>query len=129
MLFTVSVLDHLPAIDGVLADVARVVRGYYVALEPFPEDQLRYLDVFKADGKIRAAVTTETPYSYLHPYDRLVPAAGLTARLDVPMPPYAANWGPLYRLVVWEHPAAAARFTAWDVLRDELMFAAVTAAK
>jgi SAM-dependent methyltransferase len=127
--FTVSVLDHLPAIEGVLADIARVIRGYYVAIEPFPEEALRYLDVFKRDGAIREAVTTETPFSYLHPYDQLAPAAGLVARLDVPMPPYAANWGPLYRLTVYEKAGTVARFTAWDQLRDELMFAAVRAAR
>jgi hypothetical protein len=129
VLFTVSVLDHLPAIDGVLAEIARVIAGYYVAIEPFPEEQLGYLDVFKRDGKVREAVTTETPYSYLHPYRTLAPAAGLVARLDLPMPPYAANWGPLYRLTVYEKAVAPGRFTAWDDLRDELIFSAVRAAR
>jgi SAM-dependent methyltransferase len=129
VLFTVSVLDHIPAIEGVLADLARVVRRYYLAVEPFPEEDLRYLDVFKRDGRVRPAVTTATPYSYLHPYQRLVPAAGFTARLDVPMPPYAANWGPLYRLTVYEARDATRRFADWDQLRDELMFAAVRAAR
>lgn len=40
------------------------------------------------------------------------------------MPP---GWGPLYRLTVYEAPAVERPFTAWDVLRDELMFAAVAA--
>ena len=127
VLFTVSVLDHIPVIDGVLRDIARVAKHYYVAVEPFPEEQLTYLDVFKREGKVRAAVTTATPYSYLHPYDRLVPAAGLVPRLDVPMPPYASNWGPLYRLTVYEKGVGP--FTAWDQLRDELFFDAVRCAK
>lgn len=126
-LFTVSVLDHIPAIDGVLVDLARVVQRYYIAVEPFREEELTYLDVFKRDGRVRPTVTTATPYSYLHSYHRLVPAAGFTTRLDVPMPPYAANWGPLYRLTVYEAPDVERPFTAWDVLRDELMFAAVAA--
>lgn len=126
--FTVSVLDHLPAIEDALRDLARVTRRYYVAVEPHPEEELRYLDVFKASGRIRAAVTTTTPYSYLHRYDRLVPAAGLAPRLDVPMPPYVTNWGPLYRLTVYEKPGAPQPFTDWALLREELLFAMVLTA-
>ncbi len=127
VMFTISVLDHIPEITGVLRDIARVTRRYYIAIEPFPEEQLAYLDVFKRDGRVRAAVTTETPYSYLHPYDRLVPPVGLAARLDLPMPPYAGNWGPLYRLTVYEKGQGG--FTAWDTLREELIFDAVRAAR
>lgn len=127
VLFTVSVLDHIPAIEGVVANLARVVQRYYVAIEPFPEEELTYLDVFKRDGRVQPSVTTATPYSYLHSYHRVVPAAGFTTRLDVPMPPYAGSWGPLYRLTVYEAPDAKRPFKAWDVLRDELMFAAVAA--
>jgi SAM-dependent methyltransferase len=125
--FTVSVLDHLPAIEAAVRDLVRVTRRYYVAVEPHPEEQLEYLEVWKRDGRIRASVTTATPYSYLHDYRTILPAAGLTARLDLPMPPYAANWGPLYRLTVWEKPGAPSPLTAWDQLRDELMCSAVLA--
>lgn len=127
LVFTISVLDHLPEITGVLRELARVTRRYYLAIEPFPEGQLVYLEALKRDGKVRAAVTTQTPYSYLHPYDRLVPAVGLSPRLDLPMPPYAGNWGPLYRLTVYEKGGGP--FRAWDVLREELIFEAVRAAK
>lgn len=126
VVFTVSVLDHLPEVETVLRDLSRITRGYYLALEPYPEADLRYLDVFKADGQVPAMVTTGTPHSYLHPYHRLTPEAGLRAVLDVPMPPYAKNWGPLYRLTVWAKPDAPAALVPWQQLRDELMFAAVT---
>lgn len=128
VVFTVSVLDHLPEVEAVLHDLARTTRGYYVALEPHPEADLRYLDVFKADGRVPAPVTTTTPHSYLHPYHRLIPEAGLRAVLDVPMPPYAQNWGPLYRLTVWAKPDAPVAPVPWDQLRDELMYAAVAQA-
>lgn len=129
VVFTVSVLDHLPKIDGVLSDLARIAHRYYVAIEPFPEEELRYLDVFKKDGRCRPAVTTTTPYSYLHPYRALAAEAGLTACLDLPMPPYGNNWGPLYRLTVYERPDVARPFTQWETLRDELIFDAIRATK
>jgi SAM-dependent methyltransferase len=51
MVFTVSVLDHLPAIEPVLVDLARVTRGHYISVEPYPEEDLRYLDIFQGtDG-------------------------------------------------------------------------------
>jgi SAM-dependent methyltransferase len=124
VVFTVSVLDHLPAIDEVVADLARITRGHLITVEPHPEPDLRYLEVFKADKRIRTSVDTTTPYSYLHPYPDVVPRCGLRPVLDVPMPPYATNWGPLYRLTVWAQPGVPAA-VPWEQVRDELMFAAV----
>jgi SAM-dependent methyltransferase len=122
--FTVSVLDHLPDIRDTLLELARVVRYYYVAVEPHPQEDLPYLDVFISDGRLRSSIDTTTPYSYAHPYNALVPEAGLTAVLDLPMPTTRGLFGPLYRLTVWARPGAPAPIP-WMQLRDELIFGAV----
>jgi SAM-dependent methyltransferase len=123
VVFTVSVLDHIPDIRDALLELARVVRYYYVAVEPHPEEDVPYLDVFKSDGRLRSSINTTTPYSYVHPYNALVPEVGLSAVLDLPMPT-GGMFGPLYRLTVWAQPDAPAPIP-WMQLREELIFGAV----
>ena len=101
LLFTVSVLDHIPNIRGVLESISKFTKNYLLTIEPYPEKSLAYLESLKAEGRVRERVLTETPYSYTHQLDQLLPELSFERLVSMPLPTYRNNWGPLYRLDLW----------------------------
>jgi len=101
LLFTVSVLDHIPDVKKAMKGILRVTETYILLVEPRPETQLSYLDEFKESGVLPETVQTETPYSYTHDYETITAQFGLTQLLSFPLPPYGHNLGPLYKLSLY----------------------------
>lgn len=126
VIFTVSVLDHLPEIDDCLKEIMRVMAGAFVMIEPYPDSSGNYLSSFKQEGILPDSITTETPFSYTHDYYRLMPNYGYLNVLDIPLPPYDANLGPLYRLSIFtkERPRKE-KPMEWRELRDAIVFDAM----
>lgn len=122
VLFTVSVLDHIPDIAESLQNIFRFTEKFFITVEPHPEEHLHYLHPFKSEESIRSSVTTETPFSYTHALETLIPSVGFTQRLSIPLPTYKANFGPLYRLDVWEKSVASSQDSAidWERLKEVL---------
>lgn len=94
LFFTVSVLDHIPDLEDVLKGIYNFTTHYFLTIEPYPEESLRYLESLKAEGRVRHEVLTDTPYSYTHPLDDLVSEVGFKRLLSMPLPTYRNNWGP-----------------------------------
>ncbi|MCB0320490.1 MAG: methyltransferase domain-containing protein [Bdellovibrionales bacterium] len=101
-IFTISVLDHIPAIEECLAALHRVSARYFLALEPLPESELSYLTPFQEEGLIAPTVATATPFSYTHSLRERIPRAGFVERLRLPCPTYRKNFGPLYQILLYE---------------------------
>src|SRR6516164_877998 len=68
VVFTVSVLDHLPNPGPVLADMVRVSRLGVLLLEPSLGKEGK---VLKPESCQSGSPTSETPYSYSWDYERL----------------------------------------------------------
>jgi trans-aconitate methyltransferase len=126
VVFTVSVLDHLPEIDDCLDEILRVMAVAFVMIEPYPDSSSNYLSSFKQEGILPESITTDTPYSYTHDYYRLMPRHGYVDVLDIPLPPYKVNLGPLYRLSIFakEQPSKEQRIK-WRELRDGIVLDAM----
>lgn len=130
LIFTISVLDHIPDINQILNDIKRVTSRYLLIIEPYPEKELTYLRSFQEQAWIETDIETATPYSYTHDYARLVPAAGFDLVLDLPMLPYKGHFGPLYRLSLFRKYSGffGKNFLNkpsdidWQSLHDEIVF-------
>jgi SAM-dependent methyltransferase len=96
LVYTVSVLDHIPDVKAALRELLRIASGYVVLLEPFLQDG--------TVGKIQSTVTpgkktvAATPYSYIHDYRALFKGLGADVLVDMALPTHAGKAGPFYRL-------------------------------
>lgn len=124
LVFTVSVIDHIPHPRSALEALARAAGRWLLLLEPHDQHTGRveqYRSAF-VDGEGEV-----TPFSYVHDYDRLLGELGMTEVLDIPMPTGLARLGPLYRLrLLAADPSAAAAHPA-QLSADSFHRAAVLA--
>jgi len=126
LIFTVSVLDHIPDITECLRDIYRVTSRFFLTLEPYQEIELPYLQSFQSENVIASDISTKTPYSYTHPLDDLIISAGFTEQISLPLPTYRGNFGPLYRLSLWVKDAfEQSDRTRFKIIQDELIFECV----
>ena len=102
VVFTVSVLDHMPDPAAALEQLARITRRRLVLIEPHPLRE----GTGKAVQEGRKARDEPMPFTYLHDYDALLLGQGLVQELDLPMPTHLHRVGPFYRLRVLA-PAAS----------------------
>ncbi|HEX2255266.1 MAG TPA: glycosyltransferase [Afifellaceae bacterium] len=106
LVFTVSVLDHIPQPEAAITALMRLTRGYAVFVEPSPEASAR--DNQLADGKVELIRTewsvnsgdAATPYTFLHNYDELFASLGLEILCQAPMPTHLNKVGPFYTCYV-----------------------------
>lgn len=119
-------MDHIPDLEDVLKGIYNFTTHYFLTIEPYPEESLRYLESLKAEGRVRHEVLTDTPYSYTHPLDDLVSEVGFKRLLSMPLPTYRNNWGPLYRLVLWgKGDADIISLEQAELLKETLIFEAM----
>lgn len=96
VIFTVSVIDHLPSPEQVLAHMLRVSRIGVILLEPWIGREGRIVRNPLPDEQ---GGTDTTPYSYSWDYERLAARMSSSPKVDViPYPLSGTNLGPYYRL-------------------------------
>lgn len=106
VVFTVSVLDHIPKIDTTLERLSRVCGRYLLLLEPHLEDAGK-VEAVRSEFKERFSPQTKpqagtAPYSYGHEYNAELLGLPLVERMQTALPPYLLSLGPTYRLRVLE---------------------------
>ena len=124
VIFTVSVLDHIPEIRTVVKDLYNACSNYVLSVEPHIDSNDNYLKTFKDENRIPDQITTETPYSYTHDYKNIFSEAGFETVLDLPLPTYFGNLGLLYRLTLYKKNTDTniSSTYVYDKLQDEIIF-------
>jgi glycosyltransferase involved in cell wall biosynthesis/predicted TPR repeat methyltransferase len=92
IVFTVSVLDHIPQVDGVLKELMRVAKTYFIALEPYTGADKNAKEYAVAD------------FSYFWDYPRLFAKLGAQVVYNKPCPISARGLGPFYHLYIVKPP-------------------------
>jgi SAM-dependent methyltransferase len=110
LVFTVSVLDHIPDIENVVRDIYKVTSGHFILLEPHLDSEINYLKCFKDENRIPAEIKAQAPYSYLHDYKSIFQRVGFEEVVDLPLPTYFGGFGLLYRLTLFEKKDAESNF-------------------
>jgi SAM-dependent methyltransferase len=102
LVFTVSVLDHIPNPRFIIQELLSKTKRYAIFLEPIHPEEV------KIEGKIEQISTNwspqkdskATPYTYFHSYVSIFDDFGAKVLIDLPMPTSVYKLGPLYRLFV-----------------------------
>ncbi len=100
--FTVSVLDHIPTIDGIVKNMLRLSSKFVLIVEPVHPEGL--------GGKVTRIANTwgdhkgsgATPFTYVHDYRSIFSQVGANVVVDIPFPTHLNNAGPLYRMFILE---------------------------
>ncbi len=97
VLFTVSVLDHVPYLKSVADELVRVTRKYLCICEPvLPGHDGRIVDVDGPGDRPDVA-----SYSYFHDYYSFFATQPVKLVYDLSLAANAVNIGPTYRLLVY----------------------------
>ena len=88
VVFTVSVLDHIPEVESIIKELLRVAKYYFIAIEPYIGVNENAKDYAIAD------------YSYFWDYPELFQRLGGELIHDKPCPLPNSGLGPFYRLYV-----------------------------
>jgi tetratricopeptide (TPR) repeat protein len=88
VVFTVSVLDHIPHVEAVLRELLRIAKKYFIAIEPFSES--------KEDASKYAVAN----YSYFWDYPALFSKFGAAIVQDRAYPISDQGLGPFYHLYI-----------------------------
>lgn len=103
VVFTVSVLDHLPDPESAFQELVRISRGLVLLIEPEAAGASgRVIQATHVGSDGGARQGTPAPYSYVHDYDAMVLGASVRQQLRCPLPASGANLGPGYVLRVLE---------------------------
>ena len=99
LVFTVSVLDHIPDPARALANLIRISKKYAIFVEPYAGSDQSKL------GKIETISTgfgdknaEVTPYTYMHDYRNLFSRCDADVLFELGLPTHLNKAGPLYRL-------------------------------
>jgi SAM-dependent methyltransferase len=123
LVFTVSVLDHLPQARDAVVDLVRMARRYVVLLEPDPGAD------YEREGKIERILTgwtvgnvgAATPFTYLHQYRRIIQSVDADLVMELPFPTHLNKVGPLYRLfLLRKRRAEPPKYLDADKLRGRM---------
>jgi glycosyltransferase involved in cell wall biosynthesis/SAM-dependent methyltransferase len=120
VVFTISVLDHIPDPKSVLNNIARICKGVCIFIEPchsLPESR-RLVGV--KDSKYSSLPDASAPFTYVHNVSDLLKFCGLQVALDIPFPTHASRSGPLYRLWV-AHDGLIDLSADVEALRDQIL--------
>ena len=88
VVFTVSVLDHIPEVEKVLKELLRICQRYFICIEPWNGENM--------DARKHAA----REYSYFWDYPALFAKMQTKILQDIPCPLSEQGLGPYYRLYV-----------------------------
>lgn len=88
VVFTVSVLDHIPEMEKVLKELLRICQRYFICIEPWNGENM--------DARKHAA----RKYSYFWDYPALFRKMQAKILQDIPCPLSEQGLGPYYRLYV-----------------------------
>ena len=97
LVYTVSVLDHIPDPVATCRELSRIAGRYLMLCEPYLPGVTGRIDGGHAAGdKPRA-----TPFSYYHDYYRMFSGMPLTRTLDIALPTSDTPVGLSYRLMLY----------------------------
>ncbi len=105
LVFTVSVLGHIPDIKEIIKNLARITNRYCLFIEPSTKKagtqtvKLEKVFYLNADDP---AITQPAPYTYLHNYSELFKNHNLKVRMKCPLPTHYGRSGLLYKLWLLE---------------------------
>ena len=97
IVYTVSVIDHIPAPEAAVAALVAAARDLVVIYEIMHTVTGRLARMEDAEGRLSEGY----PFSYFHNYPRLFAAAGAWLAADVAFPAGATGVLPYYRLQVY----------------------------
>ena len=103
LVFTVSVLDHMPNYPDALVELARIARKHLLLFEPTridPSQESSKAEAFENDSP--GMWEDATPFSYFHPYHVAALLLGLRTRTHLPTPLRRFRLGPYYEIHLYE---------------------------
>jgi glycosyltransferase involved in cell wall biosynthesis/SAM-dependent methyltransferase len=100
LVFTVSVLDHVPEPSKIIDSLMKLTREFGLFLEPSLE---------KGQGEFGKAISAEYewiksknklpfPFTYYHDYESIFKSIGCEVCFKLPLPTHLSRSGPLYKL-------------------------------
>jgi glycosyltransferase involved in cell wall biosynthesis/2-polyprenyl-3-methyl-5-hydroxy-6-metoxy-1,4-benzoquinol methylase len=100
LVFTVSVLDHVPVPGKILSHLMNITKQFAVFIEPWLElDESEYGKVATIGSKWSRRNDEEIiPYTYVHDYPKIISDAGCELVLRIPFPTHINRSGPTYHL-------------------------------
>lgn len=96
LVFTVSVLDHIPAPMATCAELRRIAGRYLLFCEPYLYGTEGRIDGENAKGDLSKVV----PFSYYHDYYRMFNELSVTRVLDIALPTGDRSVAMSYRLML-----------------------------
>jgi glycosyltransferase involved in cell wall biosynthesis/SAM-dependent methyltransferase len=104
LVYTVSVLDHLPDPISVVRDLLSKTRRYAIFLEPVAPAGIDIdVKIERISTKWDPRKSNEaTPFTYLHSYLSIFSELCANVIIDIPMPTSPYKLGPFYRLYLVE---------------------------
>lgn len=99
LIFTVSVLDHLPDPSLTIQELIKKTKRYIIFLEPFNPDIKKTEKIENISTIWKKQSTTQaTPYTYFHNYKLYFKQNKLDIVLELPLPTHLGKIGPFYKL-------------------------------
>ena len=97
LVFTVSVLDHVPNPEKFIHELMNISTKYGVFIEPWIDSE--YGKVNNIDSRwYKKANCGIVPYTYFHDYPSIFSSAGLNTVFKIPLPTHLNLSGPTYQL-------------------------------
>jgi len=96
IVFTISVLDHIPEPMMTLTELKRITGCYLLLCEPYLCGAEGRIDGEDAEGDFSKVA----PYSYYHDYYRMLEELSMTRLLDIVLPTGDRSVGMSYRLML-----------------------------
>jgi len=112
LVFTISVLDHLPRCGDILAQLVRIAREYIFLLEPTRSDRAGIsAKATSFRGCDEGEWEDATPFSYFHSYENMASVLGLETIAQLPTPLRLFRLGPFYELHLYRKSGEGSAFS------------------
>ncbi len=122
VVFTVSVLDHLPDPEFTMGELLRIARQAVVFVEPVNAEALGKVNPINTRWSQREAVT---PFTYFHDYYAMYRRKRASLCLDIPMPTHLNKVGPFYRMMILRPAGTKGKAPDWNRLSDTIIASAL----
>ena len=122
VVFTVSVLDHLPDPEFTIGELLRIARQAVVFVEPVNAEALGKVNPINTRWSQREAVT---PFTYFHDYYAMYRRKRASLCLDIPMPTHLNKVGPFYRMMILRPAGTKGKAPDWKRLSDTIIASAL----